>query len=61
MATQTVLENTDVPRTGGYTRFELELEVRPLLPPYYGDVICPWLVSINPPLVRAVSCESCLS
>jgi len=23
-------ETADVPRTGGYTRFELELEVRPL-------------------------------
>lgn len=30
MATPTPHETADVPRTGGYTRFELELEVRPL-------------------------------
>jgi hypothetical protein len=46
MATPTSGQQTaDVPRTGGYTRFELELEVRLLS--YPGDVMCPWPASIH--------------
>ena len=55
-------QTADVPRTGGYTRFELELEVRLLSYPIPATSCAPGpLRSINKPLVCAVSCESCLS
>lgn len=54
-------DHADVPRTGGYTRFELELEVRPLFLRRRHEPLARFDASINTPLVCAVSRESRLS